>query len=149
MKTLKARQAVPSDLDALARLFDDYRQFYGYSSNVSAARNYLLERFTNEESILFIALEGVRPIGFAQLYPSFSSLSMARIFILNDLFVSPKGRRKGVGTRLLHAVTQYAKESGAVRLTLSTATTNLSAQALYLSEGWKKDEQFVVYQYEP
>jgi ribosomal protein S18 acetylase RimI-like enzyme len=148
MKTLNVRRAHSSDLEALARLFDDYRQFYGCSSDVPAARKYLLERFTNEESVLFIALEGERSVGFAQLYPSFSSLSLARIFILNDLYVSPEGRRKGVGTQLLHAVDQYAKERGAVRLTLSTAATNLPAQALYRSEGWKKDEQFVVYWYD-
>jgi GNAT superfamily N-acetyltransferase len=81
------------------------------------------------------------------LYPSFSSASLARTFILNDLFVIENCRRKKVGALLLEAAADFAKSLGAVRLTLSTAVTNKPAQALYESAGWKRDEQFIVYHY--
>ena len=97
MSIISVRQAAFSDLAALAVLFDRYSQFYGCASDVHAAREFLSARFHHGESVLFIALEGDQPVGFTQLYPSFSSVSMARIFVLNDLFVDALARRKGGG----------------------------------------------------
>ncbi len=139
------RQAVLSDLDMLATLFDAYRQFYGRTSEVGAARTFLLARFNHAESTIFIAFDGVTPVGFTQLYPSFSSISLARIFILNDLYVAAHARRKSVASKLMSAAVEYARCHGAARVSLSTATSNETAQALYQSAGWKRDEQFLVY----
>jgi GNAT superfamily N-acetyltransferase len=145
MTGVTVRQAALADLDALAPLFDGYRQFYGQSSDLPGARKFLLERFERGESVIFIAEMGDSAIGFTQLYPSFSSVSMARIFILNDLFVAPHGRGHGAGKGLLNAAAQYARSVGAVRLTLATAVTNVPAQTLYESAGWQRDEEFYVY----
>jgi ribosomal protein S18 acetylase RimI-like enzyme len=139
------RQATIHDLEQLVPLFDDYRQFYGRASDLSAARQFLLARFTHAESIVFMAQEDEKVIGFTQLYPSFSSISLARIFILNDLFVLKQARRRGVATTLISAAVKFATASGAARLSLSTAVTNDTAQALYHATGWKRDEQFLVY----
>jgi ribosomal protein S18 acetylase RimI-like enzyme len=147
MSNITVRQAVLSDLELLVPLFDRYRQFYGRASNLSAARGFLLARFNHGESILFIAQEGNTPIGFTQLYPSFSSVSLARVFVLNDLFVHEQARRKGVASKLMSAATDFANSLGAVRVSLSTATSNKTAQALYQSAGWKRDEQFFVYHF--
>ena len=147
MNSILIRQAVLSDIEALAPLLDQYRQFYGRESDLQAAREFLLARFNHGESVLFIAYEAGEPAGFVQLYPSFSTASLARTFILNDLFVSENCRRKKVGALLLEAAADFAKSLGAVRLTLSTALTNKPAQALYESAGWKRDEQFIVYHY--
>jgi len=145
MNTISIRQAVLADIETLAALFDEYRQFYGRASDKSAARSFLVSRFEHGESVLFLAFEGDDPLGFMQLYPSFSSISLARIFILNDLFVRPSGRKKGIGTGLIRAAVAYAKDTGAIRLALSTANTNTTAQALYQSLGWQRDEQFLSY----
>lgn len=139
------RQAHVSDLNALVSLFDDYRQFYGRPSDLAAAHDFLLARFDHGESVLFIATVDGAPAGFAQLYPGFSSVSLARTFVLNDLFVSTEYRRRGLASGLLTAATRYAESLGALRLTLSTAIDNATAQALYASQGWKRDEQFYVY----
>lgn len=139
------RQATVDDVEPLVPLFDAYRQFYGRTSDVAAARTFLLARFANRESTLFIAHQGEMAIGFAQLYPSFSSVSLARIFILNDLFVQEQARRTGVASSLLSAAAIFAVSLGAVRLSLSTALTNDAAQALYRSAGWNRDQQFSVY----
>lgn len=139
------QQAVFADLDVLVPLFDSYRQFYGQASDLAGAKAFLTERFEHGESVLFLAKDEGTPVGFTQLYPSFSSVSMARTFVLNDLFVAPHGRRKGVGERLLGAAEEYARAVGAVRLVLSTAVTNAAAQALYEATGWLREEQFYVY----
>jgi len=141
------RQATICDLDQLVPLFDGYGQFYGRASDLRAARAFLLARFTNDESTVFIAHEDERAIGFTQLYPSFSSISLARIFVLNDLFVHEHARRKGVASALLSAAVNFATALGADRLSLSTAITNDAAQALYHSAGWKRDDQFLVYDF--
>ena len=139
------RQATVHDVEQLVPLFDAYRQFYGRTSDAAAARAFLLARCANRESTLFIAHQGERAIGFAQLYPSFSSVSLARIFILNDLFAQEQARRAGVASSLLSATASFAVSLGAVRLSLSTALTNDAAHALYRSAGWKRDQQFSVY----
>ena len=141
--THTVRQATVDDVEQLVPLFDAYRQFYGRTSDAAAAR--ALARFANRESTLFIAHEGDTAIGFAHLYPSFSSVSLARIFILNDLFVQEQARRTRVASSLLSAAATFAVSLGAVRLSLSTALTNDAAHALYRSAGWNRDQQFSVY----
>ena len=145
--TFTVRQAVLADLDALVPLFDGYRQFYGRASDLDATRTFLLARFNHGESILFIAHDTKRAVGFTQLYPSFSSISLARIFVLNDLFVEEHSRKHGIGSMLLTAAIEFAQAMGAVRLTLSTATTNATAQSVYQAGGWARDEQYYVYNF--
>ena len=141
------RQATIYDLEQLVPLFDGYRQFYGRVSDLRAAREFLLARFNNDESTVFIAHEDERASGFTQLYPSFSSISLARIFILNDLFVHEQARRKGVASALMSDAVKFATALGAARLSLSTAITNDAARALYYSAGWKRDNRFFVYDF--
>jgi GNAT superfamily N-acetyltransferase len=147
MKNIVVRQVSLADVDALVPLFDGYRQFYGALSNLLAAKQFLLNRFNQGDSVVFMAFQDNLPVGFTQLYPSFSSVSMARVFILNDLFVTEQGRRGGIASSLISAAFDFAKTVGAVRLTLSTAVTNMPAQTLYSASGWKKDEQFFVYNF--
>lgn len=147
MSNITVRQAVLSDLEALVPIFDGYRQFYGRPSDISAAREFLLARFNHGESVLFIAHNDNAPVGFTQLYPSFSSVSLARVFVLNDLFVHEQARRKGAASKLMTAAIEFAKSLGAVRVSLSTATANETAHALFQSAGWKRDEQFFVYHF--
>ncbi len=144
---LVVRQAALTDLENLVPLLDGYRQFYGRASDMPAAREFLRARFALGDSVLFIAEADGQPAGFAQLYPSFSSALLARTFILNDVFVLPALRRNGIARQLVAAAAAYGESMGAARLTLSTATDNVPAQALYASLGWQKDEQFFVYHY--
>ena len=145
MSTVSVRRATASDIEPLADLFDRYRQFQGRESDLAQARAFLQARLEHDQSVLFLAEQGQRATGFAQLYPSFSSVSLARVFILNDLFVSADARRQGVASRLLEAVEGFAWTQGAVRLTLSAARGNTSAQALYEARGWQRDSAFHVY----
>ena len=142
---ITVRQAVLSELDDLATLFDRYRQFQGQESELAAARSFLRERFDHGESVIFVARDGTTAVGFAQLYPSFSSVSLSRVFVLNDLFVHESGRRKGVVSKLLSAIEAYAWSLGSVRVTLNVARDNRSAQQLYVSQGWKPDDHFFMY----
>lgn len=148
MSTITVRQATPDDLAELAPLFDAYRRFYGQPADVPGAREFLRARFECGESTAFIAFHDGTAVGFTQLYPSFSSVSLARIYVLNDLYVAESGRRMGVGGALLAAAIAFARAAGAVRLMLSTAITNAPARALYEAGGWVRDEEFLVYEYQ-
>ena len=145
MSIITVRQANFSDLEELAELFDQYRVFQDKESDLSAARSFLRARFDHGESVVFIARESSAPLGFAQIYPSYSSTSLARVFILNDLFVHESGRRKGVASKLLAALEGYAWSHGAARVTLNVARDNRPGQELYEAQGWSKDAQFFMY----
>ncbi len=133
-------------LDRLAPLFDAYRVFYEQPSDLAAARAYLWERLRNLESVIFLALDRDQALGFTQLYPSFSSVSLERVWILYDLYVVPEARRQGIGRALMGRARTFARESGAKALLLETAVDNLAAQALYESLGYVRDTGFYHYE---
>jgi len=147
MMPIVIRQATLSDLDLLTPLFDAYRQFYGHACDMKAALVFLHERLERAESVVFMAFEGDVAVGFTLLYPGFSSLSLGRNFLLNDLFVQPDCRKKGVGAGLIHAAIDHARSVGAIALSLSTARTNRTAQSLYEALGWQRDDHFLYYDF--
>lgn len=137
-------RAGASHLDLLTPLFDGYRQSYGRESNVTAARKFLSQRLDNNDSALLLAMDAAMQlgVGFTQLYPSFSSVSMQPIWILNDLFVDENKRGSGVGRLLIESAMQLAVASGAVRIDLATAKDNAQAKRLYEATGFKVDTVF-------
>lgn len=139
------RIASEKDLPALATLFDAYRQFNGKPAALRESAAFLKARMANKESVVLVAGGPMGLAGFAQLYPTFSSVSLARVFIVNDLFVEPQQRRQGVASALLQAAAHYAHERGAVRLSASTAVDNLPTHALNEANGMRRDQSFFVY----
>jgi ribosomal protein S18 acetylase RimI-like enzyme len=137
--TISISRAGPADLDALAALFDGYRQFYGQASDVALARQWLRERLRFGESTVLVAKREGATVGFAQLYPMFSSVRTAKTWILNDLYVDAGARRQGVARRLLDAAAAFAREDGAAGIALETARDNDAARALYRAAGWQED----------
>jgi GNAT superfamily N-acetyltransferase len=135
-------------VDLVAPLFDAYRQFYGQTPDLEGARRFLAERLRRAEAVVFAVVEDGRGLGFTQLYPSFSSVSMKPIWILNDLFVAAEARKQGVGARLLGAARDHARQAGAARLVLATRVGNVTAQSLYEGLGWRKDTSFFNYTFE-
>lgn len=136
-------------------LFDKYRIFYQQPSDRDLADNFINNRLDNNESIIFVALEkkdGINiPIGFTQLYPMYSSVRAVKNWILNDLYVDATERRKGVGEILIRAAMEFAKENGAIFVQLETAVDNYTAQSLYESIGFVKqqpDLNFIIYRVE-
>ena len=132
------KQASIQDIDELAILFAQYRVFYKQSFDAEAAKQFLLERITNRESVVFIAIDAGQTAGFTQLYPSFSSVSMRQIWILNDLFVLNDHRRKGIAHALINKAIEYCKKTGRKRVVLSTAYDNFNAQKLYEKMGFSR-----------
>jgi ribosomal protein S18 acetylase RimI-like enzyme len=144
--TIAVRAATLRDLDALVPLFEGYRAFYRCSPREAAAREFLRDRLSRSDSVILVACDaGGVLMGFVQLYPTFSSLQMARALILNDLYVAKERRGGGVARALMSAARVFAESSGAVSLSLETATDNASARALYESLGYHLERDFLHY----
>ena len=135
-------QAGLADLDRLAPLFDAYRQFYKQAADLKGARSFLEARLAKNESVIFLALNEQEGVGFVQLYPLFSSVQMRRVWLLNDLYVTPEARRTGVGHRLMERAREFALETGAAHLELATARDNRAAQSVYVDLGYTLDTAF-------
>ncbi|MEL6588505.1 MAG: GNAT family N-acetyltransferase [Bacteroidota bacterium] len=135
-----------ADLPELVPLFNAYRVFYEQPSDLASAERFLRARFEGEESKVFIAVnDQAKGLGFVQLYPSFSSVSMRRVWILNDLFVADYARKQGVGEALMERARQLAVETEARGLQLETGKNNLPAQSLYEKLHYVKNEDYFVY----
>jgi len=133
----------------VGELFDLYRQFYKYESNLIQSTNYIKERIYNKESKIFIAINNrEEPVGFVQLYETFGSLDLGKIIILYDLYVKKDHRKNKIGRQLMIRSHEYAKKINAKRIQLSTATDNFIGQSLYESLGYVKDIDFYTYDFE-
>ena len=144
------KKALEEDLETAAYLFDLYRQFYEQKSDIESAKEFLFERIKNNESEIFLALSGdndlrSKGMGFVQLYPSFTSVGMKRIWILNDLYVHENYRKQGVGEALMKRAGELAVETKAKGLALETHSENFTAQKLYDKTGYTKDTEFYRY----
>jgi ribosomal protein S18 acetylase RimI-like enzyme len=145
-KAVFTRLATLADLASIAPLFNAYRQFYEQADDLTVATAFIQERLAKAESVIILALdEAQKAVGFCQLYPTFCSVELAPIYTLYDLFVSPQLRRTGAARALLQAAHLHAAKTGRVRMDLTTAKTNVSAQTLYESEGWVQDDVFLTY----
>lgn len=131
-------RAGAADVDEVASLFDAYRCFYGQAHDFAAARAFIEARLQHGESEIFLCRDRASndALGFMQLYASFSSVAARRIWVLNDLYVAPESRRRGVARALMESARAFATESGAIRLVLETAEDNHSARSLYESLGY-------------
>ncbi|MFI8707229.1 GNAT family N-acetyltransferase [Bacillus sp. NPDC077411] len=143
---MKIYQATMEDLQGVASLFNEYRMFYRQDSNMEEAEQFLRERIDRKESIIFVAVDDEKYVGFMQLYPSFSSVSMKELWILNDLFVRKEARGTGVGKELLARAKQFAVETGAKGLKLQTEVDNATAQRLYVGNGYIRDDRCFYYE---
>lgn len=138
--SIAVRRIDETGLDRVAPLFDAYRQFYAQPADPVRARDFLRERLQRSESVILLAERDADAAGFVQLYPMFSSVRAARIWILNDLYVDAKARRCGVARALLDRAAAFARDDGAARLMLETSRGNLAARALYRAAGWSEDD---------
>lgn len=132
-------------LPDFAALFDAYRQFYGQRPDLEAATEYLRLRITAGESILLGARVDGRAVGIAQMYPTWSSIRLGPIVVLNDLYVEPSARGRYVATALLHACEEEGRRRHASTLVLETQRTNTAAIALYERLGWRQDIEFLTF----
>ncbi len=151
LRAFEIVRAGVEDIERVVPLFDAYLQFYKLPPNEEAARRFLHARLLKGEAVIFLALEegasvARKALGFTLLYPTWSSLSMKPWWNLNDLYVVPEARQRGVARALMERARRLAEETGASGLSLETAKDNFAAQKLYEHLGWKREEEFLRYE---
>lgn len=139
------RRAAEQDLNQLAVLFDEYRQFYGASSNPDLSYRFLKQRFDNQQSVFFIHIKDDVFTGFVVLYLGFSSVACSTYYILDDVYVTPVYRRQGSAKQLIDTAILFARHENALRITLDTQKNNYQSHQLYEKMGFVKDDEFQTY----
>jgi ribosomal protein S18 acetylase RimI-like enzyme len=89
-------------------------------------------------TLIFLAFDGVQPIGAAVCFIGFSSFAAKPIINIHDFVVLPASRGKGVGRRLLEAVEAKARELGCCKLTLEVMDKNHQAIRMYQAAGFER-----------
>ncbi|MDC0172282.1 GNAT family N-acetyltransferase [Gammaproteobacteria bacterium] len=144
-KFIEVTRATSEDVSTVARLFDQYRQFYQQDPDQQLATDYIAERISTESSVIFLAWSDNKPVGFTQLYATYCSVDATPIWVLYDLFVDDSARRLGAGKALMDRALEHAKQSGASRIDLETEINNVGAQRLYESLGYVRETDFYKY----
>lgn len=148
MNKIEIKRIDLNEADLVISLFNQYRIFYGNFSDLGMAKAFVDARLENNESVIFVALDGNKPVGFTQLYPKYSSAKLSKNWILNDLFVDENYRKQGIGEGLIKTAMDFAKTQGSTFVQLETAVDNYTAQSLYEAIGFKKqapDTEFFLY----
>ena len=138
-------QASIEQLNEVAFLFDRYRVFYRQTADLDLATKFIRERLQHQDAVIFLATENGKPMGYTQLFPSWSSISMQRVWILNDLFVVESQRNRGIAKALMSKAADYGRSTNAVRMVLATEVSNKIGQNLYESMGYRKFDDFYHY----
>lgn len=147
MSEITIRQAAIQDLSKLVPIFDDYREYFKQQKDPAQVEHFLFEKFEHLESVIFIAQDQAEVVGFAQLYPVFSSLTLQRVWLLNDFFITEAYRGSGIGTQLFAKVKEYSRLTKSKGIELSVEHTNKKAWAFWEKQGFKLDEEFRYYFY--
>ena len=143
--SIKIIRATKKNIKEVGFLFDLYRQFYKYKTNIKASTNYIKDRINKKESFIFLCFSNNEPAGFVQLYETFDSLNINKKLILYDLYVDKKYRKNGIGRKLMDKAKKLAKFKKIQNIELSTAKNNKKAQSLYESLDYKRDKEYYNY----
>ena len=134
-----------TEIPDIEELVHQYREFYNQPRD-EKTKQFLADRIKAEDACVYVAnyVEelNIRAVGFALCYPTYSTVSLSPVWLLNDIFVDERYRRHGIAQSLMAHVETAAKESGATRIFLRTAEDNEVAQALYEKRGWIRDNTF-------
>ena len=142
IKIIKAKK---ENYKEVGFLFDLYRQFYKYKSEIKKSTQYIKERIFKKESTIFLCYCDKEPAGFVQLYKTFDSLNINKKLVLYDLYVMRKFRKKGIGKMLMNKSKDFALKNKINLIELSTAINNKKAQSLYESLDYVQDKEYYNY----
>ena len=142
IKIIKAKK---ENYKEVGFLFNLYRQFYKYKTEIKKSTKYIKERISKKESTIFLCYCDKEPAGFVQLYETFDSLNINKKLVLYDLYVKKEFRQIGIGKSLMNIAKKFGHKKKIKLIELSTAITNKKAQSLYESLEYKRDKEYYNY----
>jgi ribosomal protein S18 acetylase RimI-like enzyme len=129
---VEVRAAREDEVEEMLPLMRAYCRFYGAEPNDEGIRTMLATLITDpSQGAVFIARDGDRAVGVATLDWKWSSLKAARIGYLEDLFVDPEARGRGIADALIEVCARRCRELGMPAMQWQTAPDNVRAQQVY------------------
>ena len=145
MQDFLVRPATREDIEHLLPLVRGYRVFYKQQPDATREREFVENHLRNGTSAIYIAEVDEKAAAFMQLFRTHSTVHLAPSWILEDLYVDPQFRNRGIAAALLQRAVEHAREDGASGMFLETASDNTAAQSVYEAAGWTREGRFLKY----
>ncbi|MEH6307997.1 GNAT family N-acetyltransferase [Olivibacter sp. CPCC 100613] len=137
---MKIRQANLQDLEPLATVFAEYRTTAGQDYNLAGGKEFLKDRLTKQDCIIFIAIIDDSITGFTLLFPFFTPAGIKEIWLLNDIYIADEYRHQGVAQSLLSEAVFFSKKTNKSKVYLATKLDNINSQTLFEKFGFRKTD---------
>jgi GNAT superfamily N-acetyltransferase len=144
---VQIRQANEQDVPLILAFIKELAEYEKLSHEVVATAEQVAEELFGSRAVIEAVLAYVddRAVGFALYFHNFSTFLGRRGLYLEDLYVSPSARGKGVGKALLVHLARLAKQRNCGRFEWAVLNWNQSAINFYESLGAKPMNEWTVY----
>lgn len=145
--SVSIRSAGEADVPLIARFIRELAEYERLTQEVVMTEANLHRSLFGERRYaeVLIADEGMQPLGFALFFHTYSTFLGSPGIYLEDLFIRPEQRGRGVGMQLLVRLAQLAQERGCGRLEWSVLNWNETAIGFYDRLGAQPQSAWTVY----
>ncbi len=142
MGTFSVALGTPSDSDECARLLVDQLREHGIAASPDPLAR-LLETATADtwHGFVIVARDGGRVVGVAYVATILSAEHCGPVAWLEELYVRPDCRHRGIGTALVTAVLERAQKDGMVAVDLEIDADHKRVISLYQRLGFRRLER--------
>ena len=148
-KDFKLRRATREDGAGLIKLIVSLAQFEKLTPPDEEAQQRLIEHGFGErprfETWLGFVPEASEPVAYAMLFETYSSFLARPTLYLEDIFVLPDFRGRGIGSALLQRCIELAHERDCVRVEWTCHDRNTGAQCVYENLGARRMSEWYLY----
>lgn len=135
-------RATPPDVESLTPIYDAYRVFSEYKSNLEGTRQYLLQQIQQGPSIIWLARMNDTLCGFLQATPEHCGITLKVKWHLSNLYVIPEARGQHIGSQLIHTAKRHAAGTGSDWLFAFIAHDNVASKALFAKFRFARDTDY-------
>lgn len=147
LEKLRIEAATERDTAVILELIEGLAEYEQLSDEVSASEKDLRETLFGGSPCaeVLIAHAADEAVGFAVFFQSYSTFLGRPGIYLEDLFVLPEWRKRGIGKQLLERVARTAVERGCGRMEWAVLDWNQSAIDFYEALGARAMDQWTTY----
>lgn len=140
------RDAESADIEVIDAFIKELAAYEELSHEVNYTISELTsELLNNKSAYCILAFYENIPVGFAVYFYHFSTFLAKRTLYLEDLYVKPAYRNRGIGKKLLQHLTFIAHRNKCGRMEWSVLNWNTPAIKFYKSIGAIAQDEWTVY----